>query len=160
MTKKENNADLIKKTTADLLDLLTIPAEIVIEETETDVYKVDLQAENTGLLIGFHGETLYSLQMIISLILYKKIGRWLKISLNAGNYREYREEQIKDLVNRIIEEVKLSGEPKPLPYLNGSERRIVHLLLLDNSEVLSESEGEGYNRRVFIKPKVKTPVSS
>lgn len=157
---KNSALNTITETTEALFKYLDIPVDLEIEKTEDKTFSINLQTENTGLLIGFHGETLSALQLLLSLMVYKKMGSWLHVSLNVGNYRQYREEQIKNLVNRVVGEVKQTGQPQGLPLLSGSERRVVHLYLVDHPDVISESEGEGRNRRVFIKPKTDTPMSS
>lgn len=134
--------------------LLDLDVGVRILEKDPETVEVNIETDNSGLLIGYHGETLSSLQLILSLMIYKKLGAWTHVSLNVGNYREYREEQIKNLLDRVLEEVKATGEARALPYLPGNERRIVHLMLQDNPDVTSESQGEGQNRRVVIRPKV------
>ena len=57
------------------------------------------------------------------------------------------------MVNRIVSEVEQTGRPIELPYLSPLERRLVHMMLTDNERVMSESQGEGKDRRVTIKPK-------
>lgn len=160
MKSKNTTLNTITETAEELFKFLDIPVELEIEKIEENTFSINVQTENTGLLIGFHGETLSALQLLLSLMIYKKLGSWVHASLNVGNYREYREEQIKNLVNRVIEQVKQTGQPQGLPFLSGTERRVVHLYLVDNPDVISESEGEGRNRRIFIKPKIDTTVSS
>jgi len=147
--------EIIKNTVSDILKLLTIPAELSLKKQEDETYKAILETDNTGILIGYHGETLSALQMIVSLIAYKKTGTWIHLSLDVGDYREKREKQLAQMIGKIVEQVKTLGQPYCLPYLSANERKIVHLLLESDPDVMTESEGEGQNRRLFIKPKTE-----
>jgi spoIIIJ-associated protein len=147
----------IKKTTSQFLEKLRIVASISIirekaeGDSKEDVYKVNIETEETGLLIGRHGETLNSLQLLLGIIIYQKTKQWARVVLDIGNYRKMREEGIKEMVTRITAEVEASGNPVTLPYLTPLERRIVHMTLSDNPKITSESQGEGKERRVIIR---------
>lgn len=159
---KTNITEEIKKTTEDLLSRLQTEATVeMVEEVapacagregETN-YKVSIQTPETGLLIGYHGETLNSLQLLLGVIIYKKIKKWVHIIVDVGNYRKMREESIKEMVNRIVSEVQTSQKPVTLPYLSPLERRIVHMMLADHKTVVSESIGEGKDRLLTIRPR-------
>ena len=155
-TSKNKIVEEIKKTTEDLLTKLQTEAEVVVieEETEGEInYKVSIQTPETGLLIGYHGETLNSLQLLLGVIIYKKIKKWVHIIVDIGNYRKMREESIKEMVNRIVGEVQTTHQPVTLPYLSPLERRIVHMMLTDHKTVVSESTGEGKDRLLTIRPR-------
>lgn len=113
----------IKKTTSQFLEKLRIVASISIirekaeGDSKEDVYKVNIETEETGLLIGRHGETLNSLQLLLGIIIYQKTKQWARVVLDIGNYRKMREEGIKEMVTRITAEVEASGNPVTLPYL-------------------------------------------
>ena len=147
----------IKKTTSQFLEKLRIVASISIirekaeGDSKEDVYKVNIETEETGLLIGRHGETLNSMQLLLGIIIYQKTKQWARVVLDIGNYRKMREEGIKEMVTRITAEVEASGNPVTLPYLTPLERRIVHMTLSDNPKITSESQGEGKERRVIIR---------
>lgn len=140
----------------------TIETEVKAEEDKSDSKKatpdknftVNIKSEESGLLIGHHGETINSLQLLIGVILYKKLGKWVRVLVDIGDYRKMREESIKEMVNRIAAEVEQSGRGVELPFLSPLERRIVHMMLSENSKVMSESTGEGRDRRVMIKPRL------
>lgn len=138
----------------DLLKALTIEAQVSVVKTDEGHYKADIQTQETGLLIGHHGEVINSLQLLTGVILFKKLKVWVHVVLDVGGYRQMREENIKEMVTRIAAEVESTGQPVILPSLTPLERRIVHLLLTENTKVMSESSGEGRERRVAIKPRV------
>lgn len=161
-TTKNNIVEEIKKTTEELLAKLQTEATVEVIEEEAPAcagregeinYKVNVQTPETGLLIGYHGETLNSLQLLLGVIIYKKINKWVHIIVDIGNYRKMREESIKEMVNRIVGEVEVSQKPVTLPYLSPLERRIVHMMLTDHKTVASESTGEGKDRLLSIRPR-------
>jgi spoIIIJ-associated protein len=137
----------------ELMSLLELEATIT-SVTEDEIIKIQIDTPEPGLLIGFHGETLSGLEKILGLMLEKKTGNWQKITVNVGDYKERREETLKNLALNTAQRVKFSGQPWPLPPLSPSERRFVHMLLGDHPDVVTESEGEGVNRRIMVKPRV------
>ncbi|MBI2611594.1 KH domain-containing protein [Candidatus Gottesmanbacteria bacterium] len=153
MAPKAKVEQEIKSTSEDILTKLGIQANVSVEDKGEDGYKVAIETPETGLLIGYHGEVVNSLQIILGVIMYKKTNEWIRIIVDVGDYREKREEVIKRLAEEKAEEAALSGQDIVLPFLTPLERRIVHMTLSQNPKVYSESEGEGVNRRVIIKPK-------
>ena len=121
--------------------------------TNEEVLKISLETDEAGLLIGYHGQTLSALELILNLIIAQKLGEWQRISLEVGDYRQKKEEALKNLAQKIVARVKETGEAAALPYLTAAERRLIHLFLQDHPEVLTESQGEGENRRLVIKPR-------
>jgi spoIIIJ-associated protein len=149
---KKNLKSLAEK----LLELLEIKAgTIEIKGTQTEGYQLNLQlnSQDTGILIGFHGDTIAALQLIINLLLYKQTGEWHKIIVNIGDYREKREQSLVKLAQDTKEKVKATDQPMALFNLNPFERRTVHTLLADDPDVETISEGEGRHRHLIIKPK-------
>jgi len=146
--------NLVNDTVQELFQKLNIIVNTTVEEKDETVV-VKVETEDTGILIGYHGETLSALQLVASLIVYKKTNAWQRISLRVGDYVERREESLKAMAQRAIEKVIATNTPVVLPYLRSDERRIVHLLLEDNTDVASASEGEGESRRLVISPKTK-----
>src|SRR3990170_7943006 len=131
MSAKSKSPNVIKeveKLTNDLLDKLKIKGEVVVKKSEDDHISVNIKTEETGLLIGHHGETLNSLQLILGIFLYKKLGKWVRLVLDVGDYRQAREESLREMVGRIIKEVEEAGSPVTLPYLSPFERRLVHMM--------------------------------
>lgn len=159
--KDKTIKDLIKETTEDLLSKLSITSTLEVVEKKAEEgsdlagdFLVNITTEETGLLIGRHGETINSLQLIIGVIIFNKTNKWYRVVLDVGDYRRSREESIKEMVERIALEVTTTGQSVTLPDFTSYERRIVHMLLADNKKVTSESIGEGRDRRLTIKPRV------
>lgn len=110
-----------------------------------------LDGEDLGIIIGRRGETLDSLQYLTSLVANNG-GKYFKISLNIGNYREKREQTLVALADRISRQVLKTGRSRSLEPMNPYERRIIHTAVQNIDGVVSSSIGEGDRRRVIITP--------
>lgn len=122
-------------------------------DAENALYQVSLETQNPGLLIGYHGETLSSLQMFLGQHLHQALGEWVNLSLNVNDYRQRRETSVFSLADSVAARVIATGQPHSLPPMPASERRLVHLRLADHPEVATSSEGVGRHRSVIISPK-------
>lgn len=150
----KEETELIKQLASELLEKLLIKGTVEVSgDEENQVVNLQVETEDSGYLIGYHGETLEAFQLILSLMVYKKLAAWKRLVVNVGNYRQDRQEQLKKLALNVAQKVKFSGESQVIPNLSPSERRMVHLALADHADVFSESEGEGEERRLVIKPK-------
>ncbi len=147
----------LKKLVLEFLKALDIVAtDVSVQKDENEYYHIDVQTDETGLLIGFHGETIHSLELLLKLAAYKQEGKQVKLILNVGDYREQKEERIKFLADRMIEKLQeRQGEDVVFPYLTPSERRIVHMYFKDNPDFETVSEGEGASRRLILRKKQK-----
>ncbi|MCL4389988.1 MAG: KH domain-containing protein [Patescibacteria group bacterium] len=142
----------IKEIAKELLAQLQIDCTVEAAQGEDGVVNVNVATQESGLLIGYHGETLASFQLILGLMVYKKLGQWTKVVVEIGDYRAKREEQLRTMAQSYGQQVAASGQPLTLPYLPPAERRVIHLALQDSADVTCESEGEGNERRIVIKP--------
>ena len=106
--------------------------------------------ETLSLLIGRRGETLASLQLLVSLIVSKQTGNRERIIIDAERYRERREQNLRSMAARIADQVRHSGHPIMLEAMPPNERRIIHMVLAETSDIATESTGEGDQRRVVV----------
>lgn len=144
---------VVEKTTKDLLNLSGLSdAKFKVGETK-EYISVEITTETSSPLIGHRGENLSALQLIIRLIVYQKLDKWLKVILNVNDWREKREEYLQQMASNFAQKVKFSGQEVQLPLLSSAERRVVHMYLADHPDVVTVSEGEGSQRRLVIKPK-------
>src|SRR3989344_6107847 len=150
MTKKKEK--IVKKTTEELLKLLGIEGGIEINFADETVGIV-LDTPDSGVVIGRHGDILESLQLILSIAISKNLNRFLRISLEVGDYKKNREEWLRTTALDAKDKAINQGREISLPELKAWERRIVHLALKDDEEVVSESVGEGRDRVLIIRPK-------
>ena|SRR3989338_11256341 len=155
--KKSATQDIdvtVKSIAEELLSLIGVSAQVEVAfDKREDVYLVKHYTQEAALLIGRHGETLDSLQTIISQIVYKKIGEWKRVLVDTEGYRDKREEALKSLALETAARVKDTGIEQPIYDLTPSERRVVHLSLSEDESVETESVGEGRERHLLIKPK-------
>lgn len=144
---KEN----VKKFLDGIIKLIGINVEYDIDEKDNSLL-VNLKGNEVGLLIGYRGETLDSLQYLTSLVANKKNieGIHKRILLDAENYRAKREKILINLANKIAKKVKQENRSITLEPMNANERRIIHLALQDDPDIETFSEGEEPNRRVTI----------
>lgn len=136
----------------DVLSLLQIQADIVVEEEEEQI-AISLSTEDSGIVIGHHGDVLEALQLFLSLAIAKKTGEFKRVSLDIGDYKKNRIAYLEQLANQTKEKVLSSGQEYSLASLKPWERRVVHLSLQHDDEVVSESVGEGRDRTLIIKPR-------
>jgi len=144
--------ETIKKTAEKLFEMLQVEGEITVEEAEEGV-NVVLSTQESGIVIGHHGETLEALQLILSLVAAKEIGEFVRIALEVGDYRKSREEYLRSLAASSKEKAIAEGIEITLPMLKSWERRVIHLMFQDDKEVTSESVGEGKERVLVVKPR-------
>lgn len=152
MDKKD--LKIINDVTKELLDLLGLDGEFKVLEKEDDKsVDIVLETKDTGAVIGYHGDTLEGMQLVLSLCVAKRLGRFVRVFLEVGDYRKNREDWLKNLAYETKEMVISQNKEMVLPELKSWERRIIHLLLEKDNEVMSESQGEGRDRVLVIKPK-------
>jgi len=152
-SRSKGSAKLVEKLTKELIKQLGVKAKAEISEDKEGMLHVQLETDDPGILIGYHGETLASFQLILGMMVYRKTDEWVRILVNVGDYRERRKESLERMALSAAQKVKFSDEEYALPSMTPAERRIIHLTLADDPEITTESEGEGHNRRVVIKPK-------
>lgn len=143
---------VIKEETEALMDKLGVSSNLQLTKQE-EGYFIMLDTEENALLIGKHGDTLSSLELILSLIVAKKLGEYVRITVEVGGYREAREDYLKNLVTRLKESVIETGVDKTVRGLKSWERRVVHLFLQGDPDIITESEGEGRDRVLVVKKK-------
>ncbi len=146
----------VQKLAEELLSRLGVAGIVAVDVDEAGAYRVHIDTEETGLLIGFHGRTLESFQIILGILVFRSVGSWTKVYVNVGDYREKREEALMHMAQRAAEQALTEGRPVELPRLSPSERRVVHMTLSGDERVATESVGEGDGRVLVVKPKAET----
>ena len=145
--------ETVKQITEELLGRLEVTGATTVDMDETGAYRVHIETEETGLLIGYHGKTLESFQIILGIMVSKKLDTWVKVYVNVGDYREKREETLMLMAQRAAERAITMGRPVELGSLSASERRVIHLTLSGDERVETESTGDGSQRTLLVKPK-------
>ncbi len=144
---------VVTQQAEELLGRLDIVGSVSVTTDETGAFRVNIATDETGLLIGHHGKTLESLQLILGIMVSKKLGRWVKAYVNVGDYREKREEALMHIAQRAAERALALNRPVELARLTPAERRIIHLTLSGDERIETESVGEGEERVLLVKPK-------
>jgi spoIIIJ-associated protein len=135
----------------EMLRLMGVEATVEIT-MGAETSKLNVKGEDLGVLIGRRGEKLASLQHLVNLIVAKREGQWHRISVDVENYRGRREEQLRDVAERAAKRVAQSGKIIQLEPMPAVERRIVHMALLENAQVRTQSVGVEPNRRIVVLP--------
>jgi spoIIIJ-associated protein len=121
----------------------------------SETAKLNVSGSDMGILIGRRGEKLASLQHLVNLIVAKREGQYNRIAIDVENYRGRREEQLRDVADRAAKRVIQSGKIIQLEPMPAIERRIVHLALVDNPKIRTQSVGVEPNRRIVVLPAAK-----
>jgi len=151
----EEMNDKIKKALEELLGLMGI-TDLSVDVSQADeetIAAVTVPQEESGILIGYHGETQSALQYLTAQIVNKGQEKWERIIVNINGYRDQRETQLKQMANNAADRAISSGNEIEMPFLTPAERRIIHLELSARPDISSYSEGEGRDRRLVIAPK-------
>ncbi len=133
-----------------ILRYMNIQATVQVRSTSPLTLNIQGINENLGLLIGRRGETLAALQLLVSLIVGHRTKHRMRIIIDAENYRERREENLRSLALRVAQQVRNYRRAIALEAMPPHERRIVHIALSDSKDISTESIGEGEERRVVI----------
>lgn len=111
---------------------------------------IDLSGDQMGILIGKRGQTLDSLQYLVSLVVNKDSDDYIRVKVDTENYRERRKETLENLAKNMAYKVKRTKRPLSLEPMNPYERRIIHSALQDDKYVTTHSEGDEPFRRVVV----------
>jgi spoIIIJ-associated protein len=133
-----------------VLRYMNIHATVQVRSTDPLTLNIHGINENLGLLIGRRGETLAALQLLVNLIVSHRTRHRMRIIVDAENYRQRREENLRSLAQRVAQQVRSYRRSIALEAMPPHERRIVHLALSDSKDISTESIGEGDERRVVI----------
>ncbi len=126
---------------------LTVKINVAINDDQVDI---DLIGDDMGVLIGKRGQTLDSLQYLVSLVINKKSDKYLRVKLDTENYRERRKETLENLAKNIAFKVKRTKRPVSLEPMNPYERRVIHSALQNDRYVTTRSEGDEPFRHVVV----------
>jgi spoIIIJ-associated protein len=150
-------AEIAHQTLSALLELMDIPSEVSLDAAEMDEelpsIELSVSGEYMGILIGRHGDTLSALQFLLGLLVSRKAQRRVRVVVDVEGYRERRAKMLRDMAMRAAERAQRYRQPIFLDPMIPSERRIVHMALVNHPYVATHSIGEGDSRRVVVSPK-------
>jgi len=151
----DNALQMAHNTVCDLLEKMGVNAEVQVEygpEDDRNVSPilVNIEGNDLSFLIGRKSETINALQYIANLIVNKKLNKWIPLQVDVQNYRLRRERELSKLAKKIGEQVLSTGRQQSLEPMPPNERRLIHIALRDNEELITESIGEDPYRKVTI----------
>ncbi len=153
-------SELAHEVLVKLLELMGIPAiveplELTDQGTRGGERPVafSVRGDDLGILIGRRGLTLSSLQFMVNLIVGRRLKARSTVHIDVEGYRQRRYEVVRRLALRVADRVRANGQAITLEPMPANERRIVHLVLQGNPDVMTQSIGEGDNRKVSVMPK-------
>jgi spoIIIJ-associated protein len=149
----KNNIEVVRDLINELLVLMGTNAKAMVSwDQENEAFMVEIDtADEQGLLIGKRGETLASLQVLLGMMLRQKTGAWVRVIVNVGDWRQKQETRLQEIAAQAKARALETSEPQALYNLSPAERRIIHLFLAKDKEVVTESQGEGRDRFLLIR---------
>jgi len=144
--------DVVKVATEVLETLLGLMGVTGVVEVSSEEMPVsfNIEGDDLGILIGRRGQALSCLQHIVRLVVAGRLKTWLPLNIDVCGYKERRRESLQRLALRLAEQVGLRRRAITLEPMPPDERRIVHLALADHPDVVTNSIGEGEDRKVVI----------
>ena len=135
----------------DVFKAMEMEVEIDIQQDkENDTMDIDLKGQDMGILIGKRGQTLDSLQYLVSLVANKKSENYIRVKLDTENYRKRRKDTLENLAKNIAYKVKRTKRSVILEPMNPYERRVIHSALQNDRYVATHSEGDEPFRHVVV----------
>lgn len=112
---------------------------------------VDVYGGDPGKIIGRDGRTLQALEYITNTVLNRGEGGNVRVTIDVGGYKRRRDDRLRDVAEKVALRVRETGQPFVFKPMSAAERRVIHMQFADDPELMSESEGEGRERRVVVK---------
>ena len=149
--KEVSLCDLAKNFLKEVFDAMdmAVVIEAKYEEDEKNM-NINLSGDEMGVLIGKRGQTLDSLQYLVSLVVNRDKSDYIRVKVDTEDYRERRKETLENLAKNIAYKVKRTKRPVSLEPMNPYERRIIHSALQNDNYITTHSEGEEPFRRVMV----------
>ncbi|MDD3399626.1 MAG: R3H domain-containing nucleic acid-binding protein [Candidatus Paceibacterota bacterium] len=149
----QENLNKIKELIGEFFKKTGLPVEVKVKEIQDTTIPVNIKTDDPQLLIGERGQTLQEMQNLLRMVLRKHLGKEERffVDLDINDYKKKKAEYLKEIARSAADEVYLSKKDKELPPMSAYERRVIHMALAGRSDVVTESAGEGPDRRVVIK---------
>ena len=157
MTKE--SLDTIERVAREFLGKLGLEGEIRVESNQEGDVLVGVTLQEPQLFIGERGQTMFEISHILKTLVRRKLGEPVRLAFDINDYQKNKEQYLRELARTTADEVALFKKEKELLAMTPGERRIVHLELAERQDVVSESVGEGPERRVVIKVKTSSTGS-
>ena len=154
MDNKERNEKILALTCELLGKMNFVVENAFVEDVEGEEPQVlvGITVSNPGSLIGFKGRNLVAVQLILGLMVKKKLGEWVKVLLDVNDYRQEQKARLEAMTRSLAQKAVETGKPVAMMKMSAYERRLCHMVLAEMGGVTGESEGEGEERHIVIKP--------
>jgi spoIIIJ-associated protein len=149
--EERSTLDTARTVLEEMLSLMGLAGTVEVA-SGGDTARLNVKGDDLAALIGRRGEKLASLQHIVNLIVGRREGQHHRIAIDVENYRGRREEQLRDVADRAAKRVLQTGKIIQLEAMPAVERRIVHMALLENPRIRTQSVGVEPNRRIVVLP--------
>jgi spoIIIJ-associated protein len=147
---RDQSIDFAKKYLEDLLSFFGLNTAVTVR-CEEDVIELSVPSTHlNGFLIGQRGDTLRSLQYLLSMALKNKEAELTRVNIDVANYKHHRAERLAEQVREWCEEVMKRDEPMSLKPMSPADRRVAHHVVSEFGALESHSEGEGRDRHLVI----------
>ena len=150
VVKKEDITNFIKEYIKTIGSKMNLDIKLEVRESD-DIFSITMVSNNNPILIGKDGRTINSLQLLMRQALQNQTGMAIKVNLDASNYKAKKVKKFEFEIKNIVREVQKTKTDAKLDPMNSYQRRIVHALISNFSNVETESVGEEPNRCVVIK---------
>ena len=148
---KSSVEDTAKDFLKDVFEAMNLAVVVNVKYDEANnSMDIDLSGDEMGVLIGKRGQTLDSLQYLVSLVVNKNVDNYIRVKVDTENYRQRRKETLENLAKNIAYKVKRTKRPVSLEPMNPYERRIIHSALQNDKYVTTHSEGDEPFRHVVV----------
>ena len=148
---KGNVADTAKEFLDEMFAAMKMVVAVEVKYDEEEKFlDIDLSGDDMGVLIGKRGQTLDSVQYLVSLVVNKEAEDYIRVKVDTENYRKRRKETLENLAKNIAYKVKRTKRSVSLEPMNPYERRIIHSALQNDKFVTTHSEGEEPYRHVVV----------
>jgi len=164
---EQKDINKIKEAVEEFFEKMTIVSPIIevslssvkpvddkdLIKEDRDIINLDIKLNEPQILIGQQGQTLFEIQRLLRMVLNKKLQKVFYLNLDINDYKKKKIEYLKDLANELADQVALNKEEKVLLPMSAYERRVVHAELSRRTDVITESQGDGFERHITIKPR-------
>ncbi|NDL68086.1 RNA-binding cell elongation regulator Jag/EloR [Anaerotalea alkaliphila] len=153
--KKMSIEEVAEKFLQDVFLQMGLDSDLKVTMDDKSNMNIEISGANMGVLIGKRGQTLDSLQYLVSLVVNKEADQYIRVKMDTEDYRDRRRKTLESLAVNLANKVKKTGKRFVLEPMNPYERRIIHSTLQGNKFVETHSEGDEPFRKVVITPAKK-----
>lgn len=148
-----DKVEISKKLLTDIFSHFAVKPAVDAQVSADGSLVINVNGDNLSYLIGYRGQSLDALSDLLSHMIFKQTSEWPNLSLDINGYNRQRIDRLHNLAKRFIDRVRFFQSEVEMPSLNPWERKQIHTYISDYDDVVSESRGEGKNRKMYLMPK-------